>query len=99
MYGCVERGKRRVAEELARRACGMCELESSHGGGNDYSAPCVLHINVETGRHKGKHRTASGHTWTPNEHDRKFGVTIDDTLATIEANLAEFGMGKPEILN
>lgn len=95
VFNCIERGNRAREQELARRTCGMCE----HAGGSDYSSPCVLHINVDTGRHKGKHRTASGHTWSPSASDKKFGLTIDDTLATIEANLAEFGMGKPEILD
>lgn len=55
---------------IPERICGARELESSHAGGNDYSAPCVLNVNA-VGKHKGLHRTAGNvYSWKPNEYDR-----------------------------
>ena len=52
------------------RVCNAREFQSSHGGGNDYSAPCVLNVN-EKGRHKGQHRTAHNkYSWNPGPSDR-----------------------------
>lgn len=52
------------------KMCGARELEKSHAGGNDYSAPCVKIVN-DKGTHKGDHRTAAGHTWAPSKFDRR----------------------------
>lgn len=70
MINCVQRGRDAEAAYLASITCNMRELQSSHGGGNDYSAPCVLHTN-EKGKHRGNHRTAQGYAWKPGPNDRR----------------------------
>lgn len=52
--------------------CGMRDLLKSHGGGSDYSAPCMLPVGPK-GTHKGDHKTNKGYTWKPSDTDRRIG--------------------------
>lgn len=65
MYDCVRRGK--INEWDTR--CKARTIESSHGGGTDFSAPCKQNVN-EKGKHKGNHVTEQGFEWKPGPNDR-----------------------------
>lgn len=65
MFECL-----RHRPELDDRVCNAREFQASHGGGNDYSAPCVLNVN-ENGKHKGMHRSAGNkYSWPQGSSDR-----------------------------
>lgn len=48
--------------EPTQRVCGQAAVLASHGGGTDYSAPCLKVTNAK-GRHKGPHRDHLGREW------------------------------------
>lgn len=70
MFDCVNRGRRAEEAFLESKKCKARELQGSHAGGNDYSAPCVLHVN-EKGKHRGWHATKDGYRWEPGPDDRR----------------------------
>jgi hypothetical protein len=62
MYNCI----RKHDDEDFK--CKARKVLSSHGGGTDFSAPCVQNVNLK-GKHKGDHRDAYGHTWPWTKYD------------------------------